>query len=74
MPPTLARVGEQASVQCIVEGGSPRPAVRLFITISIINIIIIFTTVIIKQTAGLLMVMIIIVQNGQGGNFVPKSS
>ena len=63
MPPTLARVGEQASVQCIVEGGSPRPAVRLFITISIINIIIIFTIVIIKQTAGLLMVMIIMVQN-----------
>ena len=63
MPPTLARVGEQASVQCIVEGGSPRPAVRLFITIIIINIFIIFTIVIIRQTVRLLTIMIIMVQN-----------
>ena len=63
MPPTLARVGEQASVQCIVEGGSPRPAVRLFITIIIIDIIIIFTIVIIRQTVRLLTIMIIMVQN-----------
>ena len=63
MPPTLARVGKQASVQCIVEGGSPRPAVRLFVTIIIIIIIIIITIVIIRQAVRLLMIIIIMVQN-----------